>query len=396
MNKGFTLIELLATIVIMALILLLVMPAITALQENNENKPYEYYGDSIEEAAKIYVNKEGEDITDIGSSKWQGCIDITYEDLINSGLLKPFDDENYDCSVDTKVRYTKDEKGRESYDYNMTCVDKSGNKVYEHIGIENDDECTVVDLSDTTPPECGEAIGASTEWTKENREITMTCTDRNGCESVTKVFDKTTKVGYITVVDGKGNKRNCPVNVYVDKTGPKCKSSGGGGWTKNAVTLTGTCSDDESGCADDTLTVTKTYDAEINSTTETPGVVRDKVGNETTCPNQSVKIDRTPPNYIEIKGHCASIEGDPTNSGKKAYVTLVFGDGGSGLGIRNVTAWDKTSGRIVTPTANYNGVSTASDLLATRYTDWIAFEHTICDVVGNCQNTLSQTFYFSC
>ena len=72
MNKGFTLIELLATIVIMALILLLVMPAITALQENNENKPYEYYGDSIEEAAKIYVNKEGEDITDIGSSKWQG------------------------------------------------------------------------------------------------------------------------------------------------------------------------------------------------------------------------------------------------------------------------------------------------------------------------------------
>src|SRR5699024_11478450 len=61
---------------------------------------------------------------------------------------------------------------------------------YEHIGIENDDECTVVDLSDTTPPECGEAIGASTEWTKENREITMTCTDRNGCESVTKVFDR--------------------------------------------------------------------------------------------------------------------------------------------------------------------------------------------------------------
>ena len=324
MNKGFTLIELLATIVIMALILLLVMPAITALQENNEMKPYEYYGDSIKEAAELYVNKEGEDITLLGEDKWTGCVDITYEDLIKSGLLKPYDDDNYDCSINTKVRYTKDEKGKESYKYNMTCVDKEGKKVYEHIGIENNDECIVKDLSDNTPPECGEALGESTEWTKENREITMTCTDRNGCESVTKLFDKTTKVGYITVVDGKGNKRNCPVNVYVDKTGPKCKSSGGGGWTKNAVTLTGTCSDDESGCADDTLTVTKTYDAEIKSTTETPGVVRDKVGNETTCPNQSVKIDRTPPAYGYIYSTC----GDPYGIGLKAYVVIPYSDYG--------------------------------------------------------------------
>ena len=53
MNKGFTLIELLATIVIMAIILLMVLPAITALQENNEERPYEYYGDSIEEEKDI-------------------------------------------------------------------------------------------------------------------------------------------------------------------------------------------------------------------------------------------------------------------------------------------------------------------------------------------------------
>ena len=304
MNRGFTLIELLATIVIMALILLLVMPAITALQENNEMKPYEYYGDSIKEAAELYVNKEDEDITLLGEDKWTGCVDITYEDLIKSGLLKPYDDDNYDCSINTKVRYTKDEKGKESYKYNMTCVDKEGKKVYEHIGIENNDECIVKDLSDNTPPECGEALGESTEWTKEDREITMTCEDKNGCESVTKVFDKTTKVGYITVVDGKGNKRNCPVNVYVDKTAPKCESSGGGGWTKNDVTLTGKCRDDESGCSDDTLTVTKVYDSEMNSDNETPGIVKDKVGNETTCPNQSVKIDRTPPSISPYNNTC--------------------------------------------------------------------------------------------
>ena len=37
-RKGFTLIELLATIVIMALILIMVMPSITALRNNNEKK----------------------------------------------------------------------------------------------------------------------------------------------------------------------------------------------------------------------------------------------------------------------------------------------------------------------------------------------------------------------
>ena len=70
-RRGFTLIELLVTIVIMAMILLMVLPAITALQENNKDRPYEYYGDSIEEVAKTYVTKEGEDITDLGVEKWK-------------------------------------------------------------------------------------------------------------------------------------------------------------------------------------------------------------------------------------------------------------------------------------------------------------------------------------
>ena len=71
-KNGFTLIELIATIVIMALILLLVMPAITALQNNNKDRPYEYYADSLIEAAKIYVTREGEDITSLGSSSFSG------------------------------------------------------------------------------------------------------------------------------------------------------------------------------------------------------------------------------------------------------------------------------------------------------------------------------------
>ena len=124
-KKGFTLIELLVTIVILALILLLVVPAITALQNNNKNKPYEYYADSLVEAAKIFIDREGEDINSIGAKNWVGCVDITYQELLNSDLIKPFSDENIDCSNAT-IRYTKSEKSS-NYNYDMTCINTSNN-----------------------------------------------------------------------------------------------------------------------------------------------------------------------------------------------------------------------------------------------------------------------------
>ena len=375
MNKGFTLIELLATIVIMAIILLMVMPSITALQENNEERPYEYYGDSIEEAAKTYVTKEGEDITDLGVEKWEGCVDITYDDLISAGLIKPFDDENYNCSINTKVRYTKDAEGKESYEYNMTCEDKDGNVVYEHKGIENDEECSVIDQSDFTPPECKETIGESTEWTKENRTITMTCSDENGCESVTKTFDKSTKVGYITVEDGKGNKRNCPVNVYIDKTPPKCSSSGGSdSWTTGTRTLTGTCSDDESGCVGN---VTKFYNSEGNFANQSPGTVSDNVGNKTTCPNnQTVKIDRTPPT---ITWSC--IKNPPENTQARTLIRAIISDSLSGYDCFSAT-WSSGNASICR-----GGLQSGPEnFYMPQSVGSVTFSR-LCDLAGNCANT---------
>lgn len=140
-KKGFTLIELLATIVIMALILIMVMPSIRALRNNSEKKQYEYYGDSLIEASKIYVNKEGEDITSLGTLNFIGCVDITYQNLIDADLIEPFTEENIDCS-DALIRYTK-EKGKESYSINLTCKDTSENKeVYSVNNIPNT-SCTV-------------------------------------------------------------------------------------------------------------------------------------------------------------------------------------------------------------------------------------------------------------
>ena len=83
--------------------------------------------------------------------------------------------------------------------------------------------------------------------------------------------------------------------LLVDKTPPSCVSSGGNpNWINSGSrVLTGTCSDAHSGCAGN---ITKEYTTDINSTTESPGTVYDKVGNSTVCPgDQTVRIDKTKP-----------------------------------------------------------------------------------------------------
>ena len=147
-EKGFTLIEILITITIMALILIMVMPSITALQRNNEKRAYEYYADAMMEAARVYVNKEGEDINSLGIANWVGCVDITYADLINADLLDPYSDEAYDCS-EAVVRYTRSNNGEETgYQYNMTCRRVSNNEiVYSNTDFNIGVACSVSEAS---------------------------------------------------------------------------------------------------------------------------------------------------------------------------------------------------------------------------------------------------------
>ena len=140
-KKGFTLIELIATIVIMALILIMVMPSIRALVNNNRDKSYEYYGDSLKEAAEIFVGREGEDITNLGTLDFTGCVDINYNDLISTDLISPYQEENIDCSNAT-IRYTK-ERNKESYSINLTCRDTTTNEVVYSINEIPNTTCTV-------------------------------------------------------------------------------------------------------------------------------------------------------------------------------------------------------------------------------------------------------------
>lgn len=277
MNKrGFTLIELIVTIVIMALILILVMPSITALVSNNEERQYEYYADSLMEAAKVYVDKEGEDINPIGEKNWIGCVDITYQDLMDADLINPFTEENIDCS-DATVRYTRTENSS-NYSYNLTCIDTDSNEVvFEHEDFSGT-SCEVTEGTDTTPPECGSIVGQSTTWTNGNRTITVNCTDDEGsCNSVTRTFSTTTTTADIEIEDSNGNTNSCRVNVYVDKTRPTFRNISIGSVSNNSRTITYECRDAESGCIQDAYSTS--VSASVSSATIS---IRDKAGNTNT------------------------------------------------------------------------------------------------------------------
>ena len=174
---------------------------------------------------------------------------------------------------------------------------------------------------DKTAPKCTSS-GGSSSWTNKDKTITGTCSDGSGsgCTgNVTKTYTtntNTTTASPGTVKDNVGNTTTCPANqtVKIDKTAPKCTSSGGStSWKKTNVTLKGTCSDTGgSGC---TGNVTKDYTDDTNVANQSPGTVKDNAGNTATCPaNQTVKIDKTAPT-------CTSSGG--SNNWTNGIVTLV-------------------------------------------------------------------------
>lgn len=124
---------------------------------------------------------------------------------------------------------------------NITIKDKASNTK----------SCPVNVYVDKEKPKCGAITGDSTSWTTGNRTITVACSDGNGsgCKqsSYTQTFSSTTKTANITIEDKVGNKTNCPVNVYVDKTNPSCSISKSTNSTVESLTLTVNGSDAHSG-----------------------------------------------------------------------------------------------------------------------------------------------------
>jgi len=149
---------------------------------------------------------------------------------------------------------------------------------------------------DKTAPTCTSS-GGSNDWTNNSRTLIGTCSDSgSGCQGNASWYinwgGNWTNLSPGTVYDKAGNSTYCPADqtVRIDQTAPTCTSSGGSNdWSSKSITLTGTCSDSESGCQGN---ITQTYTSFTNLTEQSPGIVYDKVGNATVCPaNQTVKVD---------------------------------------------------------------------------------------------------------
>lgn len=203
---------------------------------------------------------------------------------------------------------------------------------------------------------------------------------------------------YMRAVDKNGavSPSSDMFTIRIDKTGPTLSVSNdsGGNWVNRNVSISTSASDNGVGMNKIEYSYNNSNwysDWNNSSSTSTYGVwsanrnntvyirAMDKLGNISTS-QTAVRIDKDPPIYTSVAPYC----GDPWGDGTRNYVRLYFTDSLSGLGIRHTHSWDSRNDTYF-PDVNYGGARDGVDTIGNRDT-WIGFEHTICDVAGNCSS----------
>ena len=237
----------------------------------------------------------------LGDNSWYTsdvAISLTYDDG-TSGV------GSYDLTESSSATYSKNTTKTLSTDissktYYGYVKDKAGNVSSCNKSVKRD---TVKPTCTVTP---SGTVG-SNSWYTSDVTFTLAKSDAtsniasyglinsssvnyNSQTSQKLTSDKTSITYYGYVKDKAGHTNNCSSTVKRDATAPTCTVSGGSSsWTSNDVVVTGTCSDATSQC--DGATVTKTINSNTNGNVS-PGSVKDKAGNSTTCGNATVKVDK--------------------------------------------------------------------------------------------------------
>ena len=118
-RRGFTLIELLVTITIIGIIMLMILPAITNLQRENQEKKFKDYERAVLEAAKAYEDQYEEDLFGRYS---EGCAYIDYKNLVDKKLLSTTKISGYECNYDTNGIIIRKVNGKSFYEVYLDCI----------------------------------------------------------------------------------------------------------------------------------------------------------------------------------------------------------------------------------------------------------------------------------
>ena len=143
-RKGFTLVEMLTTITILGIVTLVALPTIRTLKTSYNNGKYDMYKNSLESAAKLFVDSYSKDL--FGNQE-NGCVDLVFksgEKFFESGLIEDIEIKDVTCeNSKTLVRVRKNGQKYEYYSSVICKEDKADGKVlYENTKeIDNDASC---------------------------------------------------------------------------------------------------------------------------------------------------------------------------------------------------------------------------------------------------------------
>ena len=112
-HKAFTLVELIVVITILGIILILALPQVSRIQRQNKNRKYELYQESLENAAKLYIDNNAKDLFGKEDS---GCVQIKFSTLKDANLTKEFSDSDIVCGNDSDT-FVEVRKIKEHYTY---------------------------------------------------------------------------------------------------------------------------------------------------------------------------------------------------------------------------------------------------------------------------------------
>lgn len=168
-SKGFTLIELIVVLAIIGVLLLIALPQVQRIQNNNRHKKYETYKEAITSATKIYIDTYKKDIF---GNLTSSCTKVKYSDLKKANLIKDFQEKDIVCSNDTKT-YVMVRKANDEYKYetSIVCINKSTNKtVYEYSNVYS--ENCILKQDNNSPVISVNPENTANKW-KKSSEITI-------------------------------------------------------------------------------------------------------------------------------------------------------------------------------------------------------------------------------